>query len=127
MIDAVHLPGGYHFITTFDSIHDQARPDLALSAIYEALHPDGTYLMVDIDSSSDPEGNVGHPLGPWLYAFSLFHCMTVSLAMPNGMGLGAMWGNQLAQKMLGDAGFKDVEVRRIEGDIINAYYACTKS
>jgi SAM-dependent methyltransferase len=126
VIDAVQLPGAYDFITTFDAIHDQARPDLALWAIHEALRPDGTYLMVDIDASSSPEDNIGHPLGPYLYTFSLFHCMTVSLAVPGGMGVGAAWGTQLAQKMLGDAGFTNVELRRIEGDIVNAYFVCTK-
>jgi winged helix-turn-helix protein/methyltransferase family protein len=126
VIDAVQLPGNYDFITTFDSIHDQARPDLALSAIHDALRPHGTYLMVDVDASSSPEDNIGHPLGPYLYTFSLFHCMTVSLAVPGGMGLGAAWGTQLAQEMLDEAGFTNVDLQRIEGDFVNAYYVCTK-
>jgi SAM-dependent methyltransferase len=125
-IDAVDLPGSYDFITTFDSIHDQARPDLALAAIHRALRPEGTYLMVDVDASSNPEENVGHMFGPYLYAFSLFHCMTVSLAVPGGLGLGTAWGTQLALEMLGDAGFANVDLRRIEGDFVNAYYVCTK-
>ena len=125
-IDAVDLPGSYAFITTFDSIHDQARPDLALVAIRDALQPGGVYLMVDIDASSNPEDNIGHPLGPYLYTFSLFHCMTVSLATPGGMGLGTAWGNQLALTMLEEAGFPDIDLRRIDGDIVNAYYVCKK-
>jgi len=126
VVDAIDLPGSYDFVTTFDSIHDQARPDLALAAIHRALRPDGTYLMVDIDASSDPAENVGHLIGPYLYAFSLFHCMTVSLAVPGGMGLGAAWGTQLAGQMLAHAGFVDVDVRRVEGDVVNAYFVCSK-
>lgn len=124
VMDAVNLPDSYDFITTFDAIHDQARPDLALAAIHKGMRPDGTYLMVDIDASSNPEDNVGHMLGPYLYTFSLFHCMTVSLAVPGGLGVGAVWGTQLALKMLDEAGFKDIDLRRIEGDVVNAYYVC---
>ena len=47
--------------------------------------------------------------------------MTVSLAL-GGAGLGAMWGEQKALQMLGEAGFKWVEVKRIDGDIFNNYY-----
>jgi hypothetical protein len=37
------------------------------------------------------------------------HCMTVSLAA-GGAGLGTMWGIQLAQRMLAEAGFTSVEI-----------------
>jgi hypothetical protein len=54
------------------------------------------------------------------------HCMTVSLA-DGGMGLGTMWGEQTARKMLGDAGFASIEAVHIDGDIVNAYIIATKS
>jgi hypothetical protein len=54
------------------------------------------------------------------------HCMTVSLA-DGGMGLGAMWGEQTARKMLGDAGFTSIEAARVDGDIVNTYFIATKS
>jgi hypothetical protein len=54
------------------------------------------------------------------------HCMTVSLSL-GGAGLGAMWGEQKAQEMLDEAGFGCVEVKRIDDDIINAYYIARKS
>jgi hypothetical protein len=53
------------------------------------------------------------------------HCMTVSLA-DGGMGLGTMWGEQTARRMLAEAGFTSVEARRIDGDIVNAYLIATK-
>ena len=49
----------------------------------------------DVAASSNVEDNLDHPLGPWLYTFSLMHCMTVSLA-EDGDGLGTMWGEQVA-------------------------------
>jgi hypothetical protein len=51
--------------------------------------------------------------------------MTVSLAL-DGAGLGAMWGEQKAREMLTEAGFTQVEVKRIEDDLFNSYYVATK-
>jgi len=109
-------------IFTFDAIHDQARPDTVLANIARALRPDGVYLMQDIHASSRPHENVDHPAGTLLYTISTMHCMTVSLAQPGGMGLGTMWGRQLAEKMLREAGFESIEVKRLAHDFQNDYY-----
>ena len=111
----------YDFITTFDTIHDQAQPAKVLAAIAAALRSDGTYLMVDIDASSDLADNLFRPLAPFLYGVSTMHCLSVSLGL-NGAGLGAMWGEQKARQMLADAGFSRVEVQRVPGDFFNSYY-----
>ena len=115
----------FDLVTTFDSVHDQARPDLMLAGIAAALRPGGVYLCVDTSASSQLAENLRHPLGPFLYTVSCMHCMTVSLA-EQGMGLGAMWGEQTARRMLGEAGFTSVEATRIDGDIVNAYFIATK-
>jgi hypothetical protein len=47
--------------------------------------------------------------------------MTVSLAQ-NGMGLGTMWGEELAREMIREAGFGQVSVKRLPHDIMNCYY-----
>jgi ubiquinone/menaquinone biosynthesis C-methylase UbiE len=115
----------FDFVTTFDAVHDQARPDLMLAGIAAALRPGGVYLCVDTSASSKLAENVGHPLATFLYTVSCMHCMTVSLA-DGGMGLGTMWGEQTARKMLGEAGFTSVEAKRVDGDIVNAYIVATK-
>jgi hypothetical protein len=51
------------------------------------------------------------------------HCTTVSLAQ-GGEGLGACWGEEKARELLAEAGFTGVEVSRVEGDPLNAYYLC---
>jgi SAM-dependent methyltransferase len=114
-------PAEFDLVTTFDSVHDQAHPDTMLRGIHEMLRPDGTYLCVDVRASSDVAENVEHPLGPFLYTISCMHCMTVSLAL-DGAGLGAMWGEQKALEMLAEAGFTDVRVETVDGDIGNSYY-----
>ena len=115
----------YDLITTFDAVHDQADPAKVLSNIHRALKDDGVYLMQDIAGSSHVHNNMDHPLGPLLYSISCMHCMTVSLSQ-NGMGLGAMWGKELATQMLKDAGFSQVEVIEQPHDPINYYYIVRK-
>ena len=116
----------FDFITTFDSVHDQARPDLVLAGIAQALRPGGVYLCVDFAASSKLSENLDHPFGPFGYTISCMHCMTVSLA-DGGMGLGAMWGEQKAQEMLSDAGFTSIEAAHVEGDVANTYFIATRN
>jgi hypothetical protein len=54
------------------------------------------------------------------------HCMTVSLAQ-DGVGLGAMWGQEKAQEMLSAAGFSGATVYQIDEDPINYCYFATKA
>jgi ubiquinone/menaquinone biosynthesis C-methylase UbiE len=113
-------------VTVFDAIHDQAQPARVLRGIYEMTKPGGVFLCVDVAASSNLEDNIEHPLGPFLYTVSTMHCMTVSLAL-DGEGLGTAWGEQKARQMLADAGFGDVDVKNVEGDIINNYYIARKN
>lgn len=115
----------YDLVTAFDVIHDQARPRVVLGNIAQALKPDGTFLMVDIKASSQVHENIDHPMAPFLYATSTLHCMTVSLAQ-DGEGLGTMWGEQKGLELLREAGFREVDVRQLEGDIFNSYYIARK-
>jgi hypothetical protein len=113
-------------ITAFDTIHDQAQPTKVLKEIYNALRKGGIFLMQDIAASSHLHENINNPLAPTLYTFSTMHCMTVSLAY-NGESLGAVWGKQKAEQKLGEAGFSHpIEVKQIEGDILNYYYIARK-
>lgn len=81
--------------------------------------------MGDIAASSKVEENIEHPLGPGLYTFSAFYCMSVSLS-EGGEALGTVWGEQTALKMLAEAGFTHVDTQRVEGDILNVYYVARR-
>jgi 2-polyprenyl-3-methyl-5-hydroxy-6-metoxy-1,4-benzoquinol methylase len=115
----------YDLVTTFDAIHDQAKPAAVLKGIANALRADGVYLMQDIAGSSHLHSNMDHPIGPFLYTISTMHCMTVSLAQ-GGEGLGTMWGEEKALEMLEEAGFKEVEVKQLPHDFQNSYYIAKK-
>jgi SAM-dependent methyltransferase len=117
----IDVSEAFDLITTFDAIHDQGRPDLVLENIARALKPDGIYLMQDIDASAEVGQNRAHPIGPLLYTISCLHCMTVSLAQ-GGMGLGAMWGRETADRMLHEAGLEVTAFHRLPHDIQNAYW-----
>ena len=115
----------FNLITTFDAIHDQAKPLNVLKGIHRALKPDGVYLMQDIKGSSDIHKNIDHPLGTLLYTVSCMHCMTVSLAQ-GGEGLGAMWGEEKTREYLKNAGFSSVEKHELAHDIQNNWYVVRK-
>ena len=111
----------FDFVTAFDAIHDQPKPDEVLRNIYKSLNNGGMFLMQDILASTPLKDNVAHPLGPFLYTISCLHCVSVSLSQ-NGAGLGAMWGKEKAIEMLKEAGFSNVEVKTLPHDFQNYYY-----
>jgi len=118
-------PEAFDFITTFDAIHDQAKPLNVLKGIQRALKADGVYLMQDIRGSSHVYNDIGHPIGTFLYAVSTMHCMTVSLAQ-GGEGLGAMWGEEKTREYLQKAGFRSIETNQLAHDFQNNWYVVRK-
>jgi 2-polyprenyl-3-methyl-5-hydroxy-6-metoxy-1,4-benzoquinol methylase len=115
----------FDFVTTFDAIHDQAKPLNVLKGIHRTLRNDGVYLMQDIKGSSQVYKNIDHPLGTFLYTVSCLHCMTVSLAQ-GGEGLGAMWGEEKTREYLTRAGFRSIAKHELAHDIQNNWYVVRK-
>ena len=81
--------------------------------------------MSDVHASTHLENNLDHPLGIFGYSVSCMHCTTVSLAY-DGMGLGAMWGEEKAREMIAAAGLEVLDVKQAEGDPMNAFYIARK-
>ena len=123
--DRTAEPEAFDLITTFDAIHDQAKPFNVLQGIHRALKTEGVYLMQDIRGSSYVYNNVGHPIGTFLYAISTMHCMTVSLAQ-GGEGVGAMWGEEKVREYLKKVGFRSIEIHQLAHDIQNNWYVVRK-
>lgn len=120
-VSTVVTLGTFDLVLAFDAVHDQKDPQAMLATVRRSLKPSGAFLMVDIGGSSYLENNLDHPLGAHLYMMSTMHCTPVSLAQ-GGVGLGTMWGVELASEMLTFAGFSRVEQNRLPHDPFNAYF-----
>lgn len=99
----------FDVVTAFDAIHDQRAPDAVLRSVKGALARDGMFVMIEFKFSSDLAENLSNPFAAMYYGLSLMHCMTVSLAV-GGPGLGAVWGEGVARRMLAEAGFRDIRM-----------------
>lgn len=107
------LPEQYDLVTTFDVVHDAANPLGLLQAIRAGTKDDGSYVMLEIHCQDDPDDNEG-PLAAMFYGFSVFYCMTTSLAQ-GGEGLGTCGMPERAVRELSqEAGFSSV--RRLDVD-----------
>ena len=82
------LPERYDVVSTFDVVHDAVDPYGLVRALRDALEPDGTYVLLEMNCADDPEENVG-PLAALMYGVSIVYCMTTSLAH-GGHGLGTL-------------------------------------
>ena len=121
--DAIPGDKRFDFITTFDCLHDMANPTPVIQAIYNALKPEGTWLIADIHSLATFEENLAdNPLAPLLYGFSVMQCMSSSMSEPNGEGLGTLgFTEPVARKMVGGVGFSRFKRHDFDNPI-NAYY-----
>ena len=122
----VELKESFDYVTAFDVIHDQTRPLEVLHGIYHILAPAGLFSMVDIAAHSNLADNLDHPMGPFLYAVSLMHCLPVGL-VDEGAGLGMMWGRKKAVDMLNQAGFQKIQVSQIPDDPFNFHFLSRKA
>jgi SAM-dependent methyltransferase len=114
------LPEQYDVITTFDVIHDAVDPRALLRSIRQALRPDGVYVCLDINCSERLEENAG-PLGAMFHGFSVFYCMTTSLAN-GGVGLGTVGLHEpKVRELCAEAGFSSVRRVPLDNPFNNLY------
>lgn len=110
----------FDLITACDCVHDFAEPAKTLQEIRSLLKPDGTLFIVEPRAADDLEDNI-NPLGAIYYGFSLFHCMTQSLAN-GGPGLGTCMGPKKTEALVREAGFPHFEKLNIRSQT-NLFYA----
>ena len=110
---AEDLPSGqFDLMMAFNCIHDMVDPRRALAGVRGALKPKGAFLWSEAAASDRIEENIT-PMGRVLYAASLMHCMTVSLAH-GGEGLGTVVGEEMARTLAQGAGFSTFEVLPVQ-------------
>ncbi|MDJ0825816.1 MAG: class I SAM-dependent methyltransferase [Rhodobacter sp.] len=110
----------FDFAGMFDCLHDLADPEATLAEIRRRMTPGGA-LMVMEPRAADRLAENSNPLGTVYYGFSLFHCMTQSLAK-GGPGLGTCMGPRKTMSLLREAGFSDVSELPIKSQT-NSFFA----
>jgi 2-polyprenyl-3-methyl-5-hydroxy-6-metoxy-1,4-benzoquinol methylase len=114
-------PGdGFDLITACDCIHDFAAPERTLEQIHGLLKPQGTLFIIEPRAADRLEHNI-NPISTMFYGFSIFHCMTQSLAR-GGPGLGTCMGPARTESLLRAAGFQGFEQLDIKSPT-NLFYA----
>lgn len=94
----------YDLVTTFDCLHDMGDPLAAATHIFDALKPDGTWLIVE-PSAGDTWSDNLNPVGRVYYGFSTFLCVPNAMSQTGGYALGAQAGEPAIHNVVTDAGF----------------------
>jgi ubiquinone/menaquinone biosynthesis C-methylase UbiE len=112
--------GPYDLVTLCDCLHDLASPVEVLQKIRRLLRPEGVLFLIEPKAADRVEDN-RNPVATMFYGFSLFHCMTQSLAR-GGPGLGTCLGPAGTGKLVREAGFRDFQLLEIKS-MTNLFYA----
>lgn len=114
------IPRKHDIITTFDVVHDAVDPLGMLRDIHQALSADGVHVCLDVNCSDKLEENAG-PMGSLFHGFSIFYCMTTSLAN-GGVGLGALGlPEPKVKELCTEAGFSSVRTVPLDNPFNNLY------
>jgi 2-polyprenyl-3-methyl-5-hydroxy-6-metoxy-1,4-benzoquinol methylase len=111
--------GPYDLVATFDALHDMGDPLGAAHHIRQALHPDGTWMIVEPAAGQSVSENL-NPVGRVYYSFSAFLCVPSALSQDGGYSLGAQAGEEPIRRLAGDAGFR--RFRRVAENPFNIVY-----
>ena len=115
--------GPVDLLVTLDVLHDLPRPQDAMAAAIRNLNVDGWWLVADIKGRGDLESNRKIPVLPYMYAMSVFYCMSSSLSEPDGAGLGTLGMHPVRMEdMATTAGFTRFTRHEVELDPTNWYY-----
>jgi 2-polyprenyl-3-methyl-5-hydroxy-6-metoxy-1,4-benzoquinol methylase len=113
-------PDGFDLVTACDCTHDFAAPQQTLEEMRNLLKPGGTLFIVEPKAADRLEDNI-NSIATMFYGFSIFHCMTQSLAN-GGPGLGTCLGPARTEALVRSAGFRSFERLEIKSPV-NLFYA----
>jgi 2-polyprenyl-3-methyl-5-hydroxy-6-metoxy-1,4-benzoquinol methylase len=111
---------GFDLITLCDVLHDLAEPLKTLQEMRALLKPDGTLFIIEPRAADRLEDN-RNPVAATFYGFSVFHCMTQSLAR-GGPGLGTCLGPAATEKLVRQAGYSRFQRLDIRS-LTNLFYS----
>ena len=111
---------GFDFISLCDTLHDLAEPLKTLTEVRALLKPQGMLFIVEPKAADRLEDN-RNPVAATFYGFSMFHCMTQSLAR-GGPGLGTCLGPAATEALVRQAGYTRFERLELKS-LTNLFYA----
>jgi 2-polyprenyl-3-methyl-5-hydroxy-6-metoxy-1,4-benzoquinol methylase len=118
--DVSSVQGRFDFISLCDVLHDLPEPLKTLQQARALLKPDGTLFIVEPKAADRLEDN-RNSVAATFYGFSLFHCMTQSLAR-GGPGLGTCLGPAATEALVRQAGytrFRSLDIK----SLTNLFYS----
>ena len=102
---AKSFPGhAYDLVAFFDCLHDMGDPAGASKHVYDALAPDGTWMVVEPFAHDSLEENL-NPIGRIFYSASSMICTPASRSQEKGACLGAQAGEKRLREVITDGGF----------------------
>ena len=102
------FPGDdYDLICTFDAFHDMGNPVVVARRVREALAPDGTWLLTELNARDRIEENL-NVFGRFFYSASTFICVPNALSQGGTVALGAQAGEAVLREVAVEAGFTRV-------------------
>jgi len=119
-LSAVKKDSGFDLITMCDALHDLTQPVETLEQVRALLKPDGTLFIVEPKAADRLEDN-RNPVAATFYGFSVFHCMTQSLAR-GGPGLGTCLGPAATERLVRQAGYARFQRLDIKS-LTNLFYS----
>ena len=114
------MQGAFDLVSLCDVLHDLAAPVQTLKEIRALLAPEGALFIVEPKAADRLEDN-RDAVSTTFYGFSLFHCMTQSLAR-GGPGLGTCLGPAATEKLVREAGFSRFQRLDLKS-LTNLFYA----
>lgn len=120
-IDAAEIAGHhYDVVLALECIHDMADPVSVLSAMREAVSPDGTVLVMDERVGERFTGQ-SDPVEQFMYGFSLICCLPDGRNAPESVATGTVMRRSTLERYASEAGFTSVDVLPIENDFFRFY------
>jgi 2-polyprenyl-3-methyl-5-hydroxy-6-metoxy-1,4-benzoquinol methylase len=117
---AADVAGRFDLVTLCDVLHDLPEPVKTLREIRGLLAAEGALFIIEPRAADRLEDNL-NPVAATFYGFSVFHCMTQSLAR-GGPGLGTCLGPAATEKLAREAGFTRFQRLDIRS-LTNLFYA----
>ncbi|HKS52739.1 MAG TPA: class I SAM-dependent methyltransferase [Pseudonocardiaceae bacterium] len=103
---AQEFPGtGYDLITCYDCLHDMGDPAGAARHARQAIADDGTWMIVEPNTSERLEDNIGDPVRRMFMAGSMIFCLPTALAQHGPYALGNHAGEHAIRDIVIEAGW----------------------